>query len=99
GGQGQGLRRPVGKLSRARRARAQARRAELSWAAAHETGKAPFEEATMSRDHDGGHHPEPLSPVEARARAIESLLIEKGLVSSDAIAQVAAASEKDSGPL
>jgi nitrile hydratase len=53
----------------------------------------------MSGEHDGGHHPEPLSPVEARARAIESLLIEKGLVSSDAIDQVAAAYEKDIGPL
>jgi nitrile hydratase subunit alpha len=53
----------------------------------------------MSRHHDGGHHPEPLSPVAARARAIESLLIEKGLVSSDVIDQVAAAYEKDIGPL
>jgi nitrile hydratase len=53
----------------------------------------------MSRDPEGGHHPEPLSPVEARARAIESLLIERGLVSSDAIDQVAAAYEKDIGPL
>ncbi len=50
-------------------------------------------------DHEGGHHPAPLSPVEARARALESLLIEKGLISSDAVDQVAAAYEKDVGPL
>lgn len=53
----------------------------------------------MSADHDGGHHPQPLSPVEARARALESLLIEKGLLSSEAIDRVAAAYEKDIGPL
>jgi nitrile hydratase subunit alpha len=50
-------------------------------------------------DHGGGHHPAPLSPVEARARAIESLLIEKGLLSSEAIDKVAEAYEKDIGPL
>ena len=50
-------------------------------------------------DHGGGHHPAPLSPVEARARAIESLLIEKGLLSSEAIDKVADAYEKDIGPL
>jgi len=53
----------------------------------------------MSASHDGGHHPEPLSAVEARAKAIESLLVEKGLLSSDAIDQVASAYEKDIGPL
>jgi nitrile hydratase subunit alpha len=53
----------------------------------------------MSGSHDGGHHPEPLSPVEARAKAIESLLIEKGLLSADAIDQVASTYEKDIGPL
>jgi nitrile hydratase len=50
-------------------------------------------------DHEGGHHPAPLSPVEARARAIESLLIERGLLSSEAIDEVAEAYEKDIGPL
>ena len=53
----------------------------------------------MSGSHDGGHHPGPLSPVEARAKAIESLLIEKGLLTADAIDQVASAYEKDIGPL
>jgi len=50
-------------------------------------------------DHGGGHHPAPLSAVEARARAIESLLIERGLLSSEAIDKVADAFEKDIGPL
>jgi len=50
-------------------------------------------------DHDGAHHPAPLTPVEARARAIESLLIERGLLSSEAIDKVTEAFEKDIGPL
>jgi nitrile hydratase subunit alpha len=50
-------------------------------------------------DHDGGHHPQPLSGIEARVRAVESLLLEKGLVSSDAIDRVVSAYEKDIGPL
>ena len=57
----------------------------------------------MSEDHehghDGGHHPQPLSPIEARVRAVESLLVERGLVSSDAIDRVVSAFEKDIGPL
>jgi nitrile hydratase subunit alpha len=52
-----------------------------------------------THDHDGGHHPRPLSPIEARVRAVESLLLEKGLVSSDAIDRVVSAYEKDIGPL
>jgi nitrile hydratase len=54
---------------------------------------------THDHDHDGGHHPQPLSPIEARVRAVESLLLEKGLVSSDAIDRVVSAYEKDIGPL
>ena len=50
-------------------------------------------------DHDGGHHPQQLSPIEARVRAVESLLVERGLVSSDAIDRVVSAFEKDIGPL
>jgi nitrile hydratase len=54
---------------------------------------------THDHDHDGGHHPRPLSAIEARVRAVESLLLEKGLVSSDAIDRVVSAYEKDIGPL
>lgn len=60
----------------------------------------------MGHDHDhghdhgkGGHHPSKPTPAEARARAIESLLVEKGVVSTDAIDAVIAAYEKDIGPL
>ena len=52
----------------------------------------------MSGDHSGGHHPALPSNVEARVRALESLLIEKGIVSSDAIDAVVSAFERDIGP-
>jgi nitrile hydratase len=54
---------------------------------------------THDHNHDGGHHPRPLSAIDARVRAVESLLLEKGLVSSDAIDRVVSAYEKDIGPL
>ena len=47
----------------------------------------------------GNHHPEPQSPAALRARALESLLVEKGLLSSDAIDRVVSAYEQDIGPL
>src|SRR2546429_4204070 len=47
----------------------------------------------------GGHHPRPLSPAALRAKAIESLLVEKGLLASDAIERVVEIYEKDVGPL
>jgi nitrile hydratase len=51
-------------------------------------------------DHDHGHHhPDPLTPAEARAKAIESLLVEKGLLSTDAIDAQVAAYESDIGPM
>ena len=56
----------------------------------------------MSEDHghsDSHHHPEPLSPAEARARAIESLLVEKGLITTDAIDALVQMYEQDIGPL
>jgi nitrile hydratase len=56
----------------------------------------------VSHDHehqDSHHHPEPLSPAEARARAIESLLVEKGVISTDAIDAVVQTYEQDIGPL
>lgn len=51
----------------------------------------------MSSEH--GHHPAPLSDVEARARALESILLEKGLLTPDAVDKVIAAYERDIGPL
>jgi nitrile hydratase len=56
----------------------------------------------VSHDHHHSgdhHHPEPLSPAEARARAIESLLVEKGLISTDAIDALVQTYEQDIGPL
>ena len=53
----------------------------------------------MSTQHPGGHHPAPPSEVEARVRALESLLLEKEIVSTDAIDKIVAAYERDIGPL
>jgi nitrile hydratase len=50
-------------------------------------------------DHDGHHHPAPLSPIEARAHALEELLTEKGLVHPDALDAVVSAYERDIGPM
>ncbi len=52
----------------------------------------------MSHDHDHDHHHHD-SPAALRTRALESLLVEKGLVSSDTIDAVVRAYEQDIGPL
>jgi nitrile hydratase subunit alpha len=46
----------------------------------------------------GHHHPRPASPVELRAQALEALLAERGLVSTDAIDAVVELYENDVGP-
>ena len=46
-----------------------------------------------------GSHPEPEDEVAARAKALESLLIEKGLVSTDAIDRIVSTYESDIGPM
>ena len=51
----------------------------------------------MTDDH--GHHPEPLTDVERRARALEELLTEKGIVSAEFIDQVVEAYAQDIGPM
>ena len=45
------------------------------------------------------HHPRPQSFWEARANALQSLLIEKGLLSSDAIERVVHHYEHELGPM
>ena len=50
-------------------------------------------------DDDGHHHPVPPSPVEARARALEELLTEKGIVQPDALDAVVTMYEHDIGPM
>lgn len=47
----------------------------------------------------GHHHPGPQSAAAQRAKAIESLLLEKGLLASDAVDKVVSIYEKDLGPL
>jgi nitrile hydratase len=48
---------------------------------------------------DDHHHPAPLSPVEARARSLEQLLSEKGLIQSGFVDAVVSAYENDIGPM
>jgi nitrile hydratase len=57
----------------------------------------------MSGDHEhheghGHHHREPESVLSLRVRALESLLVEKKLVSSDAVDRIVSAYEQDIGP-
>ena len=48
--------------------------------------------------HDHGHHERPATESELRARALETLLVERGLVSTDAIDAVVEYYENDVGP-
>ena len=51
-------------------------------------------------DHDDDHHhAAPLTPVEARARALERLLAEKGIIQEGFIDAVVSAYENDIGPM
>ena len=52
----------------------------------------------MSGNHGNGHHRHDESSASLRARALESLLIEKGLTSSDLVDKVISAYEQDVGP-
>jgi nitrile hydratase len=56
----------------------------------------------MTHDHEhnhDGHNPEAPSEVEARVLALESLLIEKGLVKSSDVDEIISAFEHDIGPM
>jgi nitrile hydratase len=48
---------------------------------------------------EAGHHAAEPSPAERRVAAIESLLVEKGLITSDVVDAVVATYEHDVGPL
>jgi nitrile hydratase len=50
-------------------------------------------------DHDHDHHPEPPSEIEARALALESLLVEKGLLTSEEVDRIVSMYEHDIGPM
>ena len=49
--------------------------------------------------HDHGHHPDAPSDVEAHALALESLLVEKGLLTSDEVDRIVSMYEHDIGPM
>jgi nitrile hydratase subunit alpha len=53
----------------------------------------------MSHEHPHEHGHAPLSDLEARALAIESLLVEKGLITSDAVDRHVYRYEHDIGPV
>ena len=53
----------------------------------------------MSDEHEGGHHSSPEPYAALRTRALESLLIEKGLIASDVIDEIVRTFEQDIGPL
>lgn len=57
------------------------------------------EEHGHHHDHDHGHHPEAPSDVEARALALESLLVEKGLLTSGEVDRIVSMYEHDIGPM
>ena len=48
---------------------------------------------------NGAHHPDAPSDIEARALALESLLIEKGIVTSEDVDRVISTYEHDIGPM
>jgi nitrile hydratase len=48
--------------------------------------------------HGGHHHAAPEHPLSVRARALESLLIEKGLLTADVVDRVVSLYEQDIGP-
>jgi len=55
----------------------------------------------MSATHEHGehHHPTPPTPVEARAAALEAMLTEQGLVTSEFIEAIVSAYANDIGPM
>ena len=53
----------------------------------------------MSGDHGSDHHREPESYAALRTKALESLLVEKGYVSTDEIDEIVRIYEQDIGPL
>ena len=50
----------------------------------------------MTADH---HHPAELAPVEARVAAIESVLVERGIIDTDAVDAIVAHFEDNLGPM
>ncbi len=53
----------------------------------------------MDQHHHHGHHPDPEPYPALRTRALESLLVEKGLLASDAVDAIVRRYEEDIGPM
>jgi nitrile hydratase len=53
----------------------------------------------MKKGNAHGHHPQPLPDVALRVKALEALLLSKGLIATDAVEKVAEVYEKEIGPL
>jgi nitrile hydratase len=53
----------------------------------------------MNKASTHGHRPQPLPDVALRVKALEALLLEKGLIATDAVNKVVEAYENDIGPL
>src|SRR5262249_53873293 len=91
-GRGAGVRRPVRgarAVGRCRRRRGDRPRRPLGALAG----------AGMSMHDDDHHHPAPLAPVERRAKALEELLTEKGILQPGFVDSIVTAYEKDIGPM
>jgi len=54
---------------------------------------------TAGGEHGHGHHPAAPTDVERRVAAIESLLVERGLIGAEAVDAVVETYERDLGPL
>ncbi|MEX2393110.1 MAG: nitrile hydratase subunit alpha, partial [Actinomycetota bacterium] len=54
---------------------------------------------TTDHDHSHHHHPDELAPIEARVAAIETVLVEKGILDVDAVDQIVRHFEDNLGPL
>jgi nitrile hydratase len=53
----------------------------------------------MSTHDDDHHHPTPLAPIELRAKALEELLTEKGILQPGFVDAIVTAYENDIGPM
>ena len=63
------------------------------------TSRSPISRSPLDeRSRETRHHPRPVSELELRTRALESLLVERGLISTDAVDAVVEYYEHDVGP-
>jgi nitrile hydratase len=54
---------------------------------------------TVHHDHDHTHHPDELAPIEARVAAIETVLVEKGVIDLEQVDAIVRHFEDNLGPL